>query len=226
MPTLEVNGLTVHFSELGIGEEVVLVHGGNTSGRFWHNLSSALKDAYRLLAIDLYGCGGTDPWPATGYPSHDEEAELVRALIDSLRGPVHLVGHSYGAAVCLRAALTHRARLHSLTLVEPTAYLLLEQARQRLRETTELMIGGFRANSNNPTRLAECRQLGLPTLLIRGEKTVLPEAHMSEILARNIPGARLEVIRAAGHMSPQTHPAEVGAAIKAHLLNSRDRQGN
>ena len=89
-----------------------------------------------------------------------------------------------------------------------------------------MFIGGFQVNSKNPTRLEDCRRLGLPTLLIRGKKTVALEARMSEILARNIPGARLEVIQAAGHMSPQTHPAEVGAAIKAHLLNFRDRQGN
>ena len=89
-----------------------------------------------------------------------------------------------------------------------------------------MFIGEFQANRKNPTRLEVCRRLGLPTLLIRGEKTVVPEARMSEILARNIPGSRLEVIPTAGHRSPLTHPSEGGAAIKSHLLNSREGQRN
>ncbi|MCH7479591.1 MAG: alpha/beta hydrolase, partial [SAR324 cluster bacterium] len=235
-----------------------------------------LANHFHVYAVDKLGMGLTDnPKEDSGYSMQATTQHIYRFMQTLGLENVHLVGHSYGAAICLRAALTHRARLHSLTLVEPTAYLLLEQggdreayaevcawrdqfvelagqgaldeawvsvvdrygykgawqamteqARQRLRETTEMMIGGFQANSNNPTRLEECRRLGLPTLLIRGEKTVLPEAPVSEILARKIPGSRLEVIRAAGHISPLTHPNEVGVAIKPLLLNSREGRRN
>ena len=89
-----------------------------------------------------------------------------------------------------------------------------------------MMIGEFQANSGNPKRREERRRLGFPTLLIRGEKTVVPEAPVSGILARKFPGSRLEVIRAAGHISPLTHPNEVGVAIKPLLLNSREGRRN
>ena len=88
------------------------------------------------------------------------------------------------------------------------------------------MIGEFQGNSGNPTRREERRRLGFPTLLIRGVKTVVPEAPVSGILARKFPGSRLEVIRAAGHISPLTHPNEVGVAIKPLLLNSREGRRN
>ena len=41
------------------------------------------------------------------------------------RGPIHLVGHSYGGAVALRFAMQQPERLRSLVLIEPVAFHLL-----------------------------------------------------------------------------------------------------
>jgi len=52
----------------------------------------------------------------------------VEAVIRHAGGPVHLVGHSYGALVCLDLALCGLVPLMSLTLIEPVAVGLLRQA--------------------------------------------------------------------------------------------------
>ena len=128
MPTLNVNRVNVHFAETGIGEAVVLVPSGALSGDQWQEVSGRLKDSYRLLAIDLYGMGGTDPWSGTSDPQLDDEAALVMALISTCDKPVHLVGHSHGGDVALRVAITSQGRLRSLTLIEPWLLLLLQQS--------------------------------------------------------------------------------------------------
>jgi pimeloyl-ACP methyl ester carboxylesterase len=42
---------------------VVLVHGSVSGNRQWLTLTEALKDRYRVLAINLFGYGQTTRWP-------------------------------------------------------------------------------------------------------------------------------------------------------------------
>src|SRR6266481_3947806 len=63
---------------------------------------------------------GLSERPPSGYRIEDSVADLG-TLLDALEvsGPVHLVGHSYGASVALRAALAEPARFASVVLIEP-----------------------------------------------------------------------------------------------------------
>ena len=112
---------------MGSGESVVFVHTGVSSSTQWRKVCDILKDSYRLLAVDLYGRGGTDPWPNKSAMQLDDEAELVRALISTCDDAVHLVGHSYGGAVSIRLTLAGQKGLKSLILIEPEVYPLLMQ---------------------------------------------------------------------------------------------------
>ena len=54
-------------------------------------------------------------------------AAALDGLIDRCGQPVHLVGHSFGAAVALKLAQRRPDRVRSLTLIEPAAYHLLRR---------------------------------------------------------------------------------------------------
>lgn len=73
--------------------------------------------------------------PAAGerytYELHRDDAVT---LLNELTGPVHLVGHSYGAGVALLAALQAPERLATLTLIEPAFGSLLPEAGLGLAE--------------------------------------------------------------------------------------------
>jgi len=138
---LSVDGINLHFQENGNGEAVVMLHGGAATGRYWDSVKKFLVDRYRVIAIDLYGCGITDPFPGARPPTHDDEAKLACAILDRLDTPAHLVGHSYGASSALRAALHRERDVRSLVLIEPPMYLLLKQTRQ---EELYREICGFR----------------------------------------------------------------------------------
>src|SRR5260370_42539400 len=53
------------------------------------------------------------------------KGKIVEAVIRRAGGPVHLVGHSFGALACLDVALCGLLPLMSLTLIEPVTFGLL-----------------------------------------------------------------------------------------------------
>jgi pimeloyl-ACP methyl ester carboxylesterase len=127
VPVLSKGHLKVDHTDDGAGQPVVLIHSSVSANRQWRALTDALKDRYRVLAINLYGYGDTTPWPATAPQSLYAQAQLVLALCEEMNAPIHLVGHSFGGSVALKAAAILGARAGSLVLLEPNPFYLLRQ---------------------------------------------------------------------------------------------------
>ena len=127
MRTFSSGDATVAYSDVGSGTAVLALHGSASSRRLWQPLAAALIGSYRVIAPDLHGYGETSPW--TPGDSAARDIELAVALARQVRGPLHLVGHSYGGVVALEAAAALGTRLASLTLIEPVVLGLLRAAR-------------------------------------------------------------------------------------------------
>ncbi len=135
MKTFQIGGTAVAVREAGSGTPVVLLHCTGSSGNQWRAVADALLAGplaagpdwrgYRLIMPDLRGYGASDPWSGRGPMRLADDAAIVRALAEDAGEPVHLVGHSYGGAVALSAALHAPEWLCSLTLIEPAAFFLL-----------------------------------------------------------------------------------------------------
>jgi len=127
MPVLSKGSLKIDHTDDGQGQSVVLIHSSVSANRQWRALGDVLRDRYRVLAINLFGYGETTPWPATSSQSLYAQAQLVLALCEDLGTPVHLVGHSFGGSVALKAATLLGPRVGSLVLLEPNPFYLLKQ---------------------------------------------------------------------------------------------------
>lgn len=135
MKTIQIGGSAIAVRETGRGSPVVLLHCSGGSGNQWRGVADALLEGplaagpgnrgHRLIMPDLRGYGASDGWSGRGPMRLADEAALVRALADEAGEPVHLVGHSYGGAVALMAALHAPDAVCSLTLIEPVAFFLL-----------------------------------------------------------------------------------------------------
>ena len=128
MPMLTTGRLLIDYTDEGAGAPVVLLHSSVSGNRQWRPLAEALRDRYRVLALNLFGYGATTPWPDAAPQSLYGQAQLVLALCEAVTGPIHLVGHSFGGAVALKAAMLLGPQVASLTLLEPNPFYLLAQA--------------------------------------------------------------------------------------------------
>jgi pimeloyl-ACP methyl ester carboxylesterase len=117
------------FREAGSGPAVVCLHANASSSAQWRALMELLAPGCRVLAPDLYDCGKSPGWPSDRVITLRDEVALIEPLLAQAGSPLALVGHSYGAAVALIAALANPGRVSALALYEPTLFSLLEAER-------------------------------------------------------------------------------------------------
>ena len=155
----------------GDGEPlVVLVHGLGASSAVWRPVADALaRRGFRVLSPDLLGFGRS-----RGIGTHfhlDDQADAVSRLVQAhARGPVVLVGHSYGAAVAAAAAEARPDLFSRLVLVAPAAFADAERARDRLGRRSWL---ARRTMSGSPVADMVC---GTMCLLRRPLSALAPRA--------------------------------------------------
>jgi pimeloyl-ACP methyl ester carboxylesterase len=86
-----------------------------------------LAPHFHVLAPDSLGAGRSPAWPKEGRVLLQDEVRLLKPIFEMAGATFHLVGHSYGAAIALLAALTYPGRVASLSLYEPTLFSLLDE---------------------------------------------------------------------------------------------------
>ncbi len=77
--------------------------------------------------------------------------------------------------------------------------------------------------STREDRGARIEAIMAPTLVVTSDEDRLYPAALAEDMARRIPGARLAVVRGAGHLSNLEQPDAFNAAVLPFLLEHRDR---
>lgn len=114
-----------YFREAGAGPSVVCIHSSASSSGQWRTLMERLRDRFRVIAVDLYGEGKSPAWPKDKPMYLDDELELLDPVFQSAGKHFHLIGHSFGGAVALKAALQYPDRLTSLIIFEPVLFSVL-----------------------------------------------------------------------------------------------------
>ena len=112
---------------------LIALHCSGASGEMWQPLRDRIGVGGRVLTPDLHGARNGPAWHGERAFTLEDEAAPIVALIDAARRPVHLVGHSYGGAVALQAALARPDAVAGLTLYEPSAFHLLGEGHRAER---------------------------------------------------------------------------------------------
>lgn len=137
---VEVNGTSLAYRERGEGEPVVFVHGTASDLRTWRDHVPVVGEHHRAIAYSRrYACPNEDIPRGVD----DQMLPHVDDLVAFLRGldaaPAHLVGHSWGAFVCLLTAIRHPGLVRSLVLAEPPVMSLFVSTPPRARELLPLL---------------------------------------------------------------------------------------
>ena len=119
-----VDGQTLHYVDAGAsrGDDettIVLEAGISASSLSWARVMPELSRHGRVIAYDRGGLAWSGP---------ADDARLADRLVIELdgllseagvRGPLILVGHSFGGLLCLMYAVKHRDRVAGIVLVDP-----------------------------------------------------------------------------------------------------------
>jgi pimeloyl-ACP methyl ester carboxylesterase len=114
------------FREAGAGPGVVCIHANASTSGQWRALMELLATNFHVLAPDLYDSGNSPPWPSDRIIELRDEVRLIEPVLARGGSPLTLIGHSYGGAVALIAALANPGRVRALALYEPTLFALLD----------------------------------------------------------------------------------------------------
>ena len=146
MDTVQLHDVRLACTLNGCGEPLILVHGSNSDYRTWEPVANALAQRFNVVAYSRRWHWPNDPIAAgVDYSMHRHVLDLEE-LIGALRlGPSHLVGHSYGALVCLLVAMRSPSLVRSLVLAEPPAISLFTSSRPSLAELVKLFLTRPRA---------------------------------------------------------------------------------
>lgn len=128
MKSIFINGDTIHYIDIGKGEPVLFVHGTLDDYRAWQMEMDTFAKNHRVIAYSRrYAYPAAQAWNDSADYSVRIHANDLTTLIKSLKlGPVHLVGHSYGAYTTLLTAMEHPELIKTLTLGEPPVLPLLK----------------------------------------------------------------------------------------------------
>ncbi|WP_019528872.1 alpha/beta fold hydrolase [Dasania marina] len=136
-----------YFEQQGSGPPIVFIHGSFASHAAWKKFVEQLSPQYHCISIKLPGHGDApaiaDHSPATIRTETTLISQIINTLTDQ---PVQLVGHSYGGVVALALALENTINISKLSLFEPVAGWLLQQAAHTQPEITALnkFLTGYR----------------------------------------------------------------------------------
>lgn len=138
MPSIQVNGETLHYIGEGTGEVVMLVHSLGANSYMWRPIMDKLSADYCCIAVDCRGHGKSSY--KNPFTVRDVAADM-NAVLDELEiKRAHIVGISMGGPILLEMYAERPGRIASLTIAD-SFYDNRASAKERLAETEQQMQG-------------------------------------------------------------------------------------
>jgi pimeloyl-ACP methyl ester carboxylesterase len=109
------DGTPIGYHQVGNGPPIIFVHGTMADHRSWLNFAEYIKEQFTVIAMDRRGrlsSGDAEEYDV------QREFEDVAAVVEAMKGPVFLFGHSFGGLCALEASLLTE-KIRWLILYEP-----------------------------------------------------------------------------------------------------------
>jgi pimeloyl-ACP methyl ester carboxylesterase len=206
----EANGIQLYHEIYGSGEPLVLIHGGLTTITELQAWVQPLAKTRQVIAVEMQGHGRTAD---IDRPMKFEAlADDLAALLDHYKIPqADVVGHSFGGAVAIRAAIQHPDKVRRLVVISspharsawyPEVQVGMAQVGAAMAENMlQTPTGKFSQQWPEPQRFpqfldklgklmsedydwsADVARLPMPVLLVFADNDSVPQQHIAEFFA-------------------------------------------
>jgi len=134
--TVFAHGVRTQYQRIGIGPNLVLLHGWGGDWQSWYSVIPALSDHFQVIIPDIPVFGTSENPPET-WTSHDYAVwlqDFIHAVLPNEK--FSLAGHSFGGKIASIFASRHPAMLQKLILVDaaglPDELSVIKKAQHRL----------------------------------------------------------------------------------------------
>ncbi|ANL32274.1 alpha/beta fold hydrolase [Rhizobium phaseoli] len=232
----DVNDIKMYYAEYGEGDPILFIHGGlGNTGVWGHQIAEFAKD-HLVIVADSRGHGrSTRSQQPFGY---DLMTSDYVALLDYLKiDKVTLVGWSDGGIIGIDMAMKHPEKLTRVIAqaanvttdgVKPdvmsnrtfNAYIKVAGEQYRTLSPTPNEYDAFftqisRMWATQPNWTAtELGKITLPVTLAIGDHDEAVKLDHTEMMAKEIPGAKLVILKDASHFAMLQDPAGYSAMIR------------
>lgn len=140
MAKIKINGAEIEYTEKGSGEPLVLVHGSASDCRTWKFQGNEFSKSFRTISYSR-----RYHWPnkvingGEEYSMNTHVNDLKKLLFSLGAVPANLIGHSYGAFVCMLLAIKNPELVKTLVLAEPPAITLFVSNHPKSSEIVKLL---------------------------------------------------------------------------------------
>ncbi|PDS29774.1 alpha/beta fold hydrolase [Rhizobium phaseoli] len=232
----DVNDIKMYYAEYGEGDPILFIHGGlGNTGVWGHQIAEFARD-HLVIVADSRGHGrSTRSQQPFGY---DLMTSDYVALLDYLKiDKVTLVGWSDGGIIGIDMAMKHPEKLTRVIAqaanvttdgVKPdvmsnrtfNAYIKVAGEQYRTLSPTPNEYDAFvtqisRMWATQPNWTAtELGKITLPVTLAIGDHDEAVKLDHTEMMAKEIPGAKLVILKDASHFAMLQDPAGYNAMIR------------
>lgn len=119
----DLDGVKIRYLDNGgTGPVLICLHGTSMTAHAWGHLAASLKDAYRVIAVDMRGHGASDR-PNTTYTIAEMAGDIAKLVEKLDLRDVTLIGSSVGNQVAVSFVAAHPDRVAGLILSDPSFFV-------------------------------------------------------------------------------------------------------
>jgi esterase len=220
---IELNGLTFQYRESGepSAPPIVALHALGKSAESWDQVAAVLGEKYRVLALDQRGHGGS---ARTSIYTFELMCDDLLQFANAMNlGRFTLLGHSMGGTVSYLFSETFPSRIERL-IVEDTPPPFPNKPIEVPSKPSNPLPFDWQVvpsilrqlNEPNPEWWARLTDIIMPTLIIGGGSSHIPQNKLQEV-SELIPNCELVTIEDAVHDVHDVNLPAFLAAVKSFL---------
>lgn len=199
---IKVNGIMLHYTQCGVGDPLILLHGNGEDQRIFAPLMAKLAKYFTVYALDSRNHGQSEKTDQYHYSLMMQDTD---AFIDALcLEKVNMLGFSDGSIITMLLALTAPEKLDRLMLLGPNLQpsdlteSCLRYMRMVYRQTADPLYKMMLEEPN--ILLGDLAKIPHRTLVFGGENDLYKPMTLENISAA-LPNGTLKIIKDHDHGS-------------------------